>query len=103
MSTRRFNHLFQREIGVNPKAFVRIRRSQSALSRLQRLRGKDPGLSLLAVETGYADQSHVIRDFKILSGFTLIQYRSLTFDRLRHVPHPEHDQMCPAPAPQGIA
>ncbi len=95
MSTRRFNVLFQREIGINPKSFARIRRFQSALAALQRLRGNDVSLSLLAVEMGYADQAHMIRDFKSFSGFTPGQYRSLTLDCLSHVPHPEHDQMCP--------
>lgn len=97
LSSRRFHHLFQREIGINPKSFARIRRFQSALARLQQSRGQSLSFSLLALETGYADQAHMIRDFKAYSGFTPSQYHALTLGCLSHVPHPEQDQMCPHP------
>lgn len=95
ISTRRFNECFRRQIGINPKAFARIRRFQDALARLQRR--PDTHLSLLAVETGYADQAHMIREFETLSGFTPAQYRSLPRHLVHCVPLQERDQMCPAP------
>lgn len=96
LSARRFQALFRREIGVAPKAFARIRRFQSTLGRVRNGRATD--FAVLATEMGYADQAHLIREFKAHSGFTPAQYRVLTLECLTHVPHPEQDQMCPVSA-----
>lgn len=93
MSTRRLNELFRREIGIAPKAFARIRRFQSTLQRLRQPRATR--ISLLAQELGYADQAHLIREFKELSGFTPMQFTAIDPESLCHVPHPQQDQMCP--------
>jgi AraC-like DNA-binding protein len=75
LSMRRFSELFIREVGVNPKGFARIRRFRSVIGRLQQ-RGGEIDWSALSLESGYADQAHLIRDFREFSGLTPTAYRA---------------------------
>jgi AraC-like DNA-binding protein len=65
LSHRRLLELFTAEVGMTPKVFARVQRLQRALARI-------PTSSLdwtrLALDCGYFDQSHMIRDFVALSG-----------------------------------
>ena len=93
LSTRRFNAVFTREIGVGPKWFARIRRFQATLDTLRRrdvVQWPD-----LACEMGYADQAHMIREFQEFGGLSPTQYRSHRATCLAHVPEAEADQMFP--------
>lgn len=64
---KQFERVFRSTIGMNPKEYSRIVRFQKVLWILQR--GAN-NYARIAVDCGYADQSHLIRDFKVLSGFT---------------------------------
>ncbi|WP_298647989.1 helix-turn-helix domain-containing protein [uncultured Proteiniphilum sp.] len=68
LSTKQFNRIFSELIGTNPKEFSRTIRFQRALHILE----NNPRISFtaLAYECGYFDQSHMIKDFKTLSGYT---------------------------------
>ena len=68
VSARRLLTLFRREVGLAPKQFVRIQRFQRAFARVQSAQVTD--LSKLALESGYFDQSHMIRDFWEFSGLS---------------------------------
>ncbi len=72
LGTKQFNRIFSEHIGANPKEFSRTIRFQRALHIL----GNNPQISLtaLACECGYFDQSHMIKEFKIFSGYTLGEY-----------------------------
>lgn len=72
LSTKQFNRIFSEHVGANPKEFSRIIRFQRALNTLE----QHPQMSLttLACACGYFDQSHMIKDFKILSGYTPGEY-----------------------------
>lgn len=72
LSTKQFNRVFSEHIGANPKEFTRTIRFQRALHHLE----TRPQLSLtaLAYECGYFDQSHMIKEFKSLSGYTPGEY-----------------------------
>jgi AraC-like DNA-binding protein len=72
VSHRRFIQLFERETGMSPKLFFRVRRFQRALASAQRRAG--PDWARLALESGYCDQSHFIRDFQIFSGLSPAEY-----------------------------
>lgn len=74
LSMRRFNELFTREVGVSPKGFARIRRFHSVLGRIAHPRPID--WSALALDAGYSDQAHLIRDFREFSGLTPAAYRA---------------------------
>lgn len=70
---RRLERAFRREIGLSPQHFARIRRIQSVVRRLEG--GRPPrGWAYLAAETGYCDQSHLIREFHAIAGTTPGRY-----------------------------
>ena len=66
MSARQLERRFQREVGLPPKLFARIARLQRALAWRQ----SRPGAtwSRVAAAAGYADQMHLVRDFRALAG-----------------------------------
>lgn len=66
VSLRQLQRGFAREVGVTPKLFAMICRAGHA-ARL--LRGR-AGLADAAAQAGYADQSHMTRDFARLAGTT---------------------------------
>jgi AraC-like DNA-binding protein len=74
LSQRRFITLFKQELGITPKLFSRVRRFQRALVLIRR--SAVPNWPALALECGYCDQSHMIRDFLAFSGFSPTQYCS---------------------------
>lgn len=82
-SHRRFIALFGREVGLTPKLYCRVRRFRRALERA----AADPSVSLvdLALEAGYADQSHLSREFKEFSGVTPGEYREISPSFAHHV------------------
>jgi AraC-like DNA-binding protein len=79
LSQRRFITLFKEEVGITPKLFSRVRRFQRALVLIRR--SAAPNWPALALECGYFDQSHLIRDFLAFSGFSPNEYfaRQRTF------------------------
>lgn len=92
-SDRHFIRTFSAQVGMTPKAYGRVRRFQSALVRIQK--GKALDWAALAVDCGYYDQAHFIRDFRAFSGITPSAYLRLQQGELRHVPVPEQVQICP--------
>jgi AraC-like DNA-binding protein len=81
LSDRRFIDVFRSEVGLNPKLFNRIERFQRVLARVDRV--AEPEWDRLAVEHGYFDQSHLIRDFLEFSGFSPADYLR-RLNALRH-------------------
>lgn len=71
-SRKQFERNFQELVGTSPKQFMRVVRFQNTLY----FRGKNNQMSLteLAYECGFFDQSHMITDFRYLSGKTPGQY-----------------------------
>ena len=72
LSTKQFQRVFTGHVGISPKEFLRIVRFQHALYVLQ----SNPGMSFsqLAYECGFYDQSHLINEFKVFSGYTPKEY-----------------------------
>jgi len=85
LSARRFSEVFAREVGVNPKGDIRLKRFQSALLRIHA--ASDPDWCELAALAGYADQAHLIRDFREFSGMTPSAYHALRGPMPHLVPH----------------
>lgn len=75
LSRKQFNRIFSEYVGSNPKEFSRTIRFQKALHILE----KQPQISLTALtyECGYFDQSHLIKEFKTLSGYTPTEYMAV--------------------------
>ena len=67
LTRRHLERRFQDVVGISPKRLARITRFQFALSLLDRLEGAERGIRT-AIECGYADQAHFIRDFRELAG-----------------------------------
>lgn len=76
--------LFKEHVGLPPKAFLRIIRFQRAISEIEQ-RGCIEW-SHLALDCGYYDQAHFIRDFKRFSGFTPEEYLQRKNGVVNYVP-----------------
>jgi len=70
LSRKSFTALFLAEVGLSPKAYLRVRRLQAALRALRTpARG-----ATIAADLGYFDQSHFVREFRSFTGVTPTQY-----------------------------
>jgi AraC-like DNA-binding protein len=76
LSQRRFIQVFAAEVGMTPKVFSRVQRFHRALALARREVSPDwaPDWARLAIDCGYFDQSHLIRDFRAFSGFSPAGY-----------------------------
>ncbi|HET9956614.1 MAG TPA: helix-turn-helix domain-containing protein [Polyangiaceae bacterium] len=91
ISHRTFITRFRSWVGLPPKVFARIRRFQRAITLLNRTSAasyrRAPGsLAQLALETGYADQAHLSRDFVEFAGVSPSAYSKLAPAAPNHVP-----------------
>lgn len=68
LSKKQFERLFHSFVGINPKEYTRIVRFQKALAQMQHQAGKEINQAQIAYASGYADQSHFIREFKKFCG-----------------------------------
>lgn len=71
VSPKRLTTMFNSEVGLSPKTYLRLRRLQAALRRL------DDGMQLgaeIAADLGYFDQAHFVRDFRSFAAITPSQY-----------------------------
>jgi len=86
-SPRRIERAFLREIGVRPKLYARIVRLNAVLARLD---ATDRASAVdLALEAGYFDQAHLLRDFRLLAGRTPRVGREDDGEMSRHFTRPE--------------
>jgi len=87
LTPKRFIQLFQREVGLTPKLFCRVRRFQKVLHAIgvgDRIEWAD-----LAIDCGYFDQAHFIHDFRAFSGLNPSTYVAQRTEHLNHVPLPK--------------
>ncbi len=73
LSPKRLIATFRHEIGLTPKAYLRVRRLQSALRLLDA--GTGDGADVAAT-LGYFDQPHFVREFRGFTSVTPTQYAS---------------------------
>jgi AraC-like DNA-binding protein len=81
-SPRHFIALFRAAVGLSPKHYFRIQRLSAAAATLAAARGRS--LSEIAATHGYADQSHLTRDFRELAGVTPKRFAPAGPDRPLH-------------------
>ena len=72
LSRRRLIEIFTAEVGITPKRLSRVLRFQRACGVARRRRELEWGR--LAVACGYFDQSHLIRDFRELTGTSPVEF-----------------------------
>jgi AraC-like DNA-binding protein len=86
-SRRRLERVFARDLGVRPKLYARIVRLNAVLAALDRAeRGRAVDLAL---EAGYFDEAHLLRDFRSLAGRTPQRGRESDGELARHFTRPE--------------
>jgi AraC-like DNA-binding protein len=73
LSTRHLERAFQEQVGVSPKVFGRLLRLDHALE-LARL---GSNWAEVASACGYFDQSHLVRDFRAMTGATPVEFAAL--------------------------
>jgi AraC-like DNA-binding protein len=67
LSERQLERVFRDRVGVRPKFFARVQRMQHAVRLLSHNALSGPALAAAA---GYADEPHLLRDFRALCGST---------------------------------
>ncbi|WP_310976660.1 MULTISPECIES: helix-turn-helix domain-containing protein [unclassified Amycolatopsis] len=70
VSERRLRRRFVQAVGYGPATYLRVSRFQRAVALAPRV----PGLAALAAAAGYADQAHLSRDCRALTGLTPRDY-----------------------------
>jgi AraC-like DNA-binding protein len=86
ISLRQLQRNFLTQIGITPKLFARIRRFQKVFQAIEH--GSSSWVDT-AIECGYYDQAHLIRDFRELAGETptaLLEGADLETHFVRHMP-----------------
>jgi len=84
-SSKQFYRVFMNIVGTSPKDLSRIARLQKALYLL---RNSNLTLAETAYESGYADQSHMNREFKFFTNCTPMQY--VSFYNLEKEPYSQY-------------
>jgi AraC-like DNA-binding protein len=84
LSAKRFIQVFSGEVGLTPKLFCRVRRFQRVLRRIGA--GRPVEWAAVALDCGYFDQAHFIRDFRAFSGINPSTYALQRTEHLNHVP-----------------
>lgn len=68
ISQRHLSRQFQQFVGLSPREYLRVARFIYSLEKLKR--SSQASLTQVAYESGYYDQAHFIRDYKLYAGFT---------------------------------
>lgn len=79
LTARHLERLFAEAVGLSPRMARRVARFRAAVRRLEREQGV--AWTRLALDCGFYDQAHLVRDFRALAGLTPTAYRA----GLRHV------------------
>jgi len=69
---RHLGNLFQRQVGLSPKALARVHRFRGAMTLLHGANGQVPW-ARLAEQCGYYDQSHLINEFRRFTGLSPVE------------------------------
>jgi AraC-like DNA-binding protein len=83
-SQKHFIDMFKRQVGITPKAYLKIIRFQKAITEIEQR--KAVNWTDISLDCGFYDQAHFINDFKFFSGFTPEEYVRRKNDVLNYVP-----------------
>jgi AraC-like DNA-binding protein len=78
LSERQLERRFRESVGYGPKTLHRILRFRRFLAELSQRRDGSDGLARIAATAGYADQAHLTRESRRLSGFSPSQLDQLS-------------------------
>jgi AraC-like DNA-binding protein len=80
VSQRQLERLYQREVGMSPKQYAQVLRIETARLSLKGMR--EETTARLAVELGFYDQAHFIREFRAVVGMTPYAYMKRRHKRI---------------------
>lgn len=83
---RRVEQVFQVEVGITPAAYARLQRFRACLKVVDRAAAS--GWAAFALEQGYSDQSHLIREFRSHCGLSPSAYLRARRPAVNHVALP---------------
>jgi len=83
-TARRLEQVFRAEVGLTPKAYQSLQRFRSTLVAIDT--AALVGWSAFALERGYYDQSHLVREFRAHAGLSPTTYLRRRGTQLNHVP-----------------
>ncbi len=83
-SHKHFISLFKKHAGMSPKEFLKVMRFQRVIREIETYGSID--WTRLALDCGYYDQAHFIKEFKNFSGFSPEQYLSQKGNFLNYIP-----------------
>ncbi len=83
-SQKHFIGLFKKQVGVPPKQYLKIMRFQKAILEIEKQASTH--WSEIALQNGFYDQPHFIREFRNFSGFTPGEYLQRKTHTLNYVP-----------------
>jgi AraC-like DNA-binding protein len=84
VSQQRLGQLFRDHVGLTPKELARVWRFQAALQLLQA--APHAGWAERALACGYADQSHLVRDFHAFTGLAPVAFHTRWGHKTNHLP-----------------
>lgn len=76
LTLRQIERKFSRQLGISPKLFARVVRFGAVMDAAERSPAPDWGR--IAAEFGFADQPHLVREFKAFSGLTPTGFQAET-------------------------
>jgi AraC-like DNA-binding protein len=82
-SPKQFSRHFENYVGLTPKLFCRVLRFQAVLEQIAARR--HVSWATVALDCGYFDQPHLIRDFREFSGISPSEYEPVEPDRRNHI------------------
>jgi AraC-like DNA-binding protein len=88
MLPKTFLRRFRERVGLTPKRFFRVRRLQRIVGSVCTWSARPAHLDWcrVAADHGFADQAHLIHDFRDLTGMTPTAYKPHSPQRRNHVP-----------------
>lgn len=84
LSSQRLGLLFRRQVGLTPKRYARLRRFHGVIDAIGT--GQAFEWATVAIDGGYADQSHLVHEFRHFAGMTPGEYLRRRGPHSRHVP-----------------
>jgi len=90
LSSRQLQRRFRRAVGISPKLFSRMQRFQRVFQAMETRAVETQALQWVdrAIECGYYDQAHLIRDFREFSGKAPTALLAGEIDLARHFSRP---------------